>query len=356
MPLNFDTPPRSICLLRLSALGDVTHVLPLVRQLQQQWPKTQISWIIGRLEAEMINGLHDVELIVYDKNSGRTGRRQLKQQLAQRSFDLLLHLQVALRASLISRWINAPIKLGFDRARARDFQWLFSSHKIAAQSQQHVLDGFFGFLQAVGISPQAPQWSLPIPAEAIEFAQQQLASDQPILVINPCSSNRSRNFRNWSAKRYAQVAQHANERHGMQVVLTGSPHPIETEMAAAIQAKSNLPIINLVGKTRIKQLLAVLNRASVVISPDTGPAHMANALGKPVIGLYASSNPKRTGPYNSLHWSVNRYPDAVKTYLHKDESEVRWGQRVRHPETMLLIQTAEVIEKLDAILAWQTKG
>ncbi|MDQ7016310.1 MAG: glycosyltransferase family 9 protein [Gammaproteobacteria bacterium] len=354
MPLTFTAPPRSICLLRLSALGDVSHVLPMVRQLQQQWPETKISWIIGSLEAEMIDGLTNIELIIYNKKSGKAGRQQLKRQLAERNFDLLLMMQVALRASLISRWIKAPLKLGFDRRRARDFQWLFSNRKIAAQSQQHVLDGFFGFLTTLGIPAQAPQWHLPLPTEAIEFAQQRLPENQPILIINACSSNRSRNFRNWSADRYAQVAQHAHQ-HGMKVVLSGSPHPIEIEMAAEIQNSSSVPIINLVGKTRIKQLLAVLARASVVISPDTGPAHMANALGTPVIGLYASSNPKRTGPYNALPWCVNRYPDALKKYLNKTESEVRWGQRVRHPEAMLLIQVKEVTEKLDALLAWQAQ-
>jgi len=139
-------PPESLCLLRLSAIGDVTHIVPIVRTLERHWPETRITWIIGRLEAELVQDIPGIEFIVFDKQQSLQAYQKLKKELHHRRFDLLLHMQASLRAGIASTCIKAPIKLGFDRQRARDFQWLFTSHKIAAGPRQHVLDGFFGFL------------------------------------------------------------------------------------------------------------------------------------------------------------------------------------------------------------------
>src|SRR5690606_23406469 len=100
-------PPRSICLLRLSALGDVTHVLPLVHTLQRAWPGVALTWIIGKGEQRLLEGLPGVEFVVYDKKTGRAGMRALRRQLAGREFDALLLMQLALRANLLSRAVRA---------------------------------------------------------------------------------------------------------------------------------------------------------------------------------------------------------------------------------------------------------
>jgi len=104
---------------------------------------------------------------------------------------------------------------------------------------------------------------------------------------------------------------------------------------------------NLVGKTSLKQLAALIDSADLVICPDSGPAHMATAFSTPVLGLYATSNPDRTGPYASRELTANRYPDAVQKFLGKSVQQLRWGQRVRHPDAMDLITVEEVIAKLD---------
>jgi len=132
---------------------------------------------------------------------------------------------------------------------------------------------------------------------------------------------------------------------GARVVLTGGRSELELEYGTALAADGAAD--NLIGKTSLKQLAALIAAADLVICPDSGPAHMATAFATPVLGLYATSNPDRTGPYASRELTVNRYPDAVRQYLGKSVQQLRWGQRVRHPDAMDLITADEVIGKID---------
>ena len=342
--------PNSVCILRLSALGDVSHIVPVVRTIQAQWPSTKITWIIGKLEHALVENIEDIEFIVFDKSRGWAANTEVWKQLRGRRFDVLLHMQAALRASVLSSRIRAKVKVGFDRARARDGQWLFTNRKIEARPNQHVIDGFFGFLDAIGINEHVKRWDIPISEQDEEFARSRLG-DKPTLVINACSSSRARNFRNWRAERYAAVIDYAQKSYGLNIVLTGGPTDIEREMADSIVDKASDDVTNLVGQTTISQLYAVLAAARVVVAPDTGPTHLASAAGTPVIGLYASSNPLRTGPYNSRQWVVNQYPAAVEKYLHKSVDDVRWGQRVRDPAALDLLGFDQVIAMLDKVMA-----
>lgn len=342
-------PPRKVCVLRLSAIGDVCHTLPVVRTLQDHWPETHITWIVGTLEHSLLDGIPGIEFLPFDKRGGFAGWRCLYGQLSKHRYDALLHMQVALRASAISLGVRAPLRLGYDRARAKDLQWLFTNRRIAAREREHVMDGLFGFAEALGAPRGRPRWDIPVSAADAAFAETQVNA-HPTLIISPCSSQRARNFRNWPAERYIAVARYAMERHGMHVIVTGGPSALERDYGARIAAA--LPgSVNLVGATTLKQLFALLARASVLVSPDSGPVHMANAAGTPVIGLYATSDPERTGPYNQREWTVNRYPDAVRKFLGKDVEAVRFGQRVRHPDAMDLITVEDVTRKLDRLVA-----
>lgn len=326
-------------------------MVPVIRTLRNAWPACNITWVIGRLEASLVGDLPGVEFIIFDKARGFRAFREVRTILKKRHFDVLLHMQVAMRASLISLFVKAPIKLGFDKAHAHDHQWLFTNHRIAPKPNRHVLDGFFGFTEAMGIHQRQLHWDIPIPEDVAKFADNQLPTGNPLLVINPCSSQRTRNWRNWPAERYAAIADYAHDRHGMHVVLTGGPGPRELQMATDIIHHAAHPVINLVGRTSLKEMLAVLQRATLVIAPDTGPAHMAIAAGTPVIGLYASSNPLRTGPYMSQHYVVNKYPEALRKYSQKTVETAKWGERVRHPDVMDLITVEDVKAMLDKVIA-----
>ncbi len=340
--------------MRLSAVGDVCNAVPLVRTLQKHWPATRITWVVGQLEATLVGDIPGIEFIIFNKRDGWRAFQRLRKNLQGRSFDVFLHIQAALRASIASLAIKAPLRIGFDRGQARDFQWWFCNQHIADIVRGHVLDGFMGFAEFLGIPDRTLQWDIPIPAAARAFAREHIGDSERALVISPCSSQRARNWRNWSVAHYARIADYAARQHGLKVILTGGPTEIEHTSGREIRALADSRVTSLIGATSLKQLLALLSRASLLVCPDSGPAHMATAVGLPVIGLYATSNPLRTGPYLSQQWVVNKYPDATRKYLGKDWSELRWGARVRHPDAMSLIRPEDVMEKMDQLLSAQT--
>lgn len=345
--LSFPQPPHSICILRLSAIGDITHVLPIIATLQAQWPQTRITWIIGKAEYQLVKSIQNIEFIVFNKNNGIREFLQLRKRLAGREFDLLLMMQVALRASLASMLIKAPLKVGYDRARSRDFQHLFCNRLIEGPARVHVLDTFFQFLQTIGIAERNMNWLLQVPPDDAEFALDIIGSKRCV-VINPCSSSRKNNWRNWAQERYTEIIDHLHSLDVL-VVLTGGPDRLEIAMAEEISETCKTAPLNLVGKTTLTQLFAVIDRAVCVIAPDTGPAHIGTVAGTPVIGLFASSNPERTGPYASLDWTINAYPQALKKFSNKTVEEASWGERIRHPQVMDLV-TVDAVKKNLAML------
>ncbi len=346
MSLPLTRPPESLCLLRLSAVGDVCHALPVIRSLQKAWPQTRLTWVIGKQEHSLLAGMEDVEFIIFDKSAGISAYRELKRQMRGRHFEVLLHMQMSLRASLASLLIPARIRLGFDRQRANDLQWLFTNHKIPHRDRQHVVDSFFGFIETLGVRDRQLEWNIPVSEQDRQTAQTMLPN-RPCAVISPCSSQA---YRNWSIDRYASIADYLNETHGLDVVLTGGPSAIEREYANGICRQARHRPIDLVGKTSLPQLLVILEQARLVISPDSGPAHMATAVHTPVVGLYATTNPDRAGPYLSLPWVVNRYPEAIETKYGKSVAEVPWGTRVRDEGTMDRIAVDDVVEKIEQAL------
>ncbi len=348
--------PESMCVIRLSAVGDVCHTLPVVRTLQAAWPKTRITWIIGKLEASLVGDIPGIEFIIFDKSKGLGAHAALRRALKGRRFDLLLHMQMSLRASVASLNVKAPLRLGFDRERAHDLQWLFTNMRIPHRDRQHVMDSLFGFSEALGIAEHLLRWDIPLPATAEAFAAQQLPGDQPTLIISPCANLRFRNWRSWQPEHYAALADHAAAKHGMRVYVTGGRSEIERAYGERITALSKTGANDLVGKTSLKELLALLARATVLVSPDSGPVHMATAAGTPVIGLYATTNPDRAGPYLSQRWRVDRYPDALKQFDGLTPETAPWGTRVRDPKAMDCIQVADVTRKLDELMAARVRG
>jgi len=321
--------------------------VPIVRTLQQAWPATQLTWIIGRSEARLMRLLEGVEFITVDKRATLGGFTALRAALAGRRFEVLLHMQLALRASLLSACVPARVKLGFDRARARELQWLFTNARIAARTREHVLDSFFGFPAALGISERLLRWDLRLPPEAQAYGQQLIPDGRPTLVISPCSSHP---LRNWRAARYAALAEHAIGRHGMRVILAGGPGESERLMAAAIEQSCRVPLSNQIGKDTLPELLGLLARARVLVSPDSGPVHMATMVGTPVIGLYAATNPARSGPYLSGRWCVDAYAEAARRFRGCEPEELPWTHKIEEPGVMDLIQVDQVTGKLDELL------
>jgi len=344
--------PASICVLRLSALGDVCNAVAAIQSIQKSFPECAITWVVGKLEHSLVEGLDGIEFIVFDKKQN-SAIKNFKQAMRGRKFDVLLHMQVAARANRLATLIPAKRKIGYDWQRAKEGHSLVINSRIPSlphnSPRQHVLDSFFDFAMKLGVRSDEcypPEWNIPTSVADKEFASLTIPAGAQTMVICPAASKRERC---WPAERYADIA-HYIHRRGINVVLCGGPSDLDHELAQGIIKHSRIPITNLIGKTSLKQLYCLLGRALFVLAPDTGPLHLANAAGTPVVGLYAHSNPARTGPYNSQSYVANAYLGQLQRQYGKTPEFVKWGQRVHGSELMLDITVKQVCEKIDTLL------
>lgn len=333
--------PLKICLLRLSAIGDVCHTLAVVQAIQRQYPNAEITWIIGKTEATLINGIPNVELISYDKKSGWKGVIALWKQLSCKRFDFLLNMQTAFRASLLSLGIKAKQKIGFNKDRAREGQWLFTNQKVEMVDSPHILDGQMMFAKAIGVEHLNAEWNLPVSQQDLDYSAQFIDKSRLNVLIAPCSSKREKD---WLPERYAEVATFLGKQN-INVLIAGSPS--EYEMATATKICKLAPNChNLAGKTNLKQLTALIKQVDLVISSDSGPAHIATTQHTPIIGLYAIHNPLRTGPYRDLDKVVSVYDEAIFESYGKSWKELPWATKAKGDNLMNRITVEQVISKV----------
>ena len=346
--LPLSEPPESLFILRFSALGDVTNIVPVVRSIQKFWPMTRITWCLASLEARLLGDIPGIETVPFDKSRGWRAHSGLRQAIRGRRFDALMHAQYSMRSNLASLCVKSPIRLGYDRDRSKDFHGLFITHRIPRVSGQHVVDSYFSFAETLGVAGRDLRWDIPVADEDREFARARIPDNEPTLIVSPCSSHA---LRNWPPERYAKVADYAAFRHGFRIVLCGGPSEAERKYGDAIEAAMSESPHNLIGKDTVKKLLALLERATLLMTVDSGPMHMATAAGTPVLGLHAASNPDRSGPYLSRQWCVNRYDDAARKFLKKPASSLKWGTKIEYPGVMDLVTIEDVKERLDAFVA-----
>ena len=337
---------RSLCLLRLSAIGDVCHAVAMVQAIQKHYPDLAITWVIGKVEYQLLKHLPGIEFVIFDKSKGWRSYTQLRSDLKSQRFDVLLHMQVALRATMASLMIKADVRVGFDKARAKEGQWLVTNHSVEPLATPHVLDGFMGFAKAIGVTDLTPRWDIPVPQSDTDFASQ-LIGDAKVMVICAAASKAERN---WLPERYAAAADYAISQ-GYKVMLCGGPTVLEKNLADVIQSHSQHTFDNQVGKTSLTQLLALLKQACFVLAPDTGPLHMAVTQGTPVIGLYAHSNPGRTGPYCYRDYTVSVYQEVVAQQV---DGDVKWGKRAKGEHLMAMIETDDVIKSMKKLIEERT--
>jgi heptosyltransferase I len=346
--MNPDRSPQSLCLVRLSALGDVVLVLPLVRLLRRRWPEAKITWIVGKGVFPALAGLaaEGIEFVVIDKPRGLGDYLALRRRFSGRTFDALLCLQASWRANWIYPCLRARRKIGFGADRAKDFHRFFVGEGLPP-ARPHLADGFLQFAEALGLPfPSEIEWGLPVAPEAAAWADGVLPKGS-FAALSPCASKPERD---WPVDRYAAVVRALRER-GLPVVLLGGPSPREREVADAIlRASGDASVLDLVGKTRIPQLVAALARCRLLIAPDTGAVHIATACGRPVVGLYAVAPASRTGPYRKTEFCVDRFEEAVRTFQGREPAQTAWAHRVHDPRAMSLIATEDVIARIDLIL------
>ncbi|EKK9986972.1 glycosyltransferase family 9 protein [Vibrio vulnificus] len=342
----FTSAPSSLCILRLSAIGDVCNTIATVQAIQKQWPDTHITWVTGKLEAQLLQAIDGVEVIVFDKKAGLDGYKSLWKQLKGHKFDALLHMQYAIRASVATLGIKAKYKLGFSSDRSQDFQTLFTNVKVPSPSSLHVADGLMAFAHQIGVPQSELTWSLSYSEQDANWAEAKLQTGKPNLLLVPGASKA---YKNWNAEGYVDVINHAREK-GWNVILAGSPAKVEVDLAERIQSLLAKPCLNLVGESSIMQMLALIDKVEMVIAPDTGPAHMASAMQTPIIGLYAHHNPVRVGPYNYLKYTVSVYEETIFAETGKTSQELSWRTRAKDEKAMDRITSDRVMTMFDQVV------
>ena len=326
-----------VAIVMMSAVGDAVHVLPVICALKRRYPAAHITWVLQPGPATLVRG-HDAvnEIVLFERSRGWRGFLDVRRELSTRQFDLVLNLQVYFKAGIITSFTNAPVKLGFDRARARDLNWLFTTHRIPARPIQHVQDQYFEFLAALGVEREPVEWRLgPWPDERAwqrNFLEQ---FDRPIVPIVVATSKPEKD---WPPERWAVVCDALAGDFGLAPVLVGGRTDREQHAERVIRSTARTAPFSALG-SGLRNLVSILDGAAFVLSPDTGPLHMSVALARPVISLIGYSNPRRVGPYRQFRdLVIDAYGDPGEDYA------ATMGSR---PGRMTRITVRDVLEKVE---------
>ena len=337
---------ENICVLRTSSLGDICHMLPFIFTIRKEYPNAKISWVIGKNEADFIGNINGIQYIVFDRNNTLKSYFSIYKKLKKIKFDVMFIMQVSLRANIISLLIESKIKIGYDLNRSSDLHSIFSNKKIQSSKHSHVVDVFLSFLNVLSIEKSnfIYKWDIEERITKKQLFKKFFELQDKYFVLSPCS--RSAN-RNWLVDRYAAVADYININFGIQCVLSSSSNSFEEEFVKDIISSMKSKPLNLSGRTNLHELYSLVKNSELLISPDSGPIHIATCAGKPAIGLYGVTNTVRAGPYNSRDLCIDKYNEALLKYKGLESHQAKWRYKNNNKNVMSLISTEEVIEKID---------
>jgi lipopolysaccharide heptosyltransferase I len=299
MLIAFSSAPARILIVKPSAIGDVVHTLPVLNLLRKTFPDAEISWLATPAVAGILEGHPQLDrVILFDRKAlsrgwwrpgGYARIRSLLQSLRRPGFDLVIDLQGLFRSGLLTRITGAPNRVGF--AAARELAPMFYTDRVEVGSpEQHALERYLTLAESVGCGRSPVEFQFPTD-DADRVAVDAMLPDAGGYVVLLPSTNWP--TKRWPAEYFAELVGPLYSRFGLTSVVAGGPDALE---AARLMPNA----INLVGKTSLRQLVALFERAALVIANDTGPMHIAAALGRPLVTPYGPTNPVRTGPFGRM--------------------------------------------------------
>ena len=308
---------KNILITKPSSLGDIVLALPALRALRMSFPEAKISWLIRPEFAELIeNHPHLNEIITFDRkllgkawfHPGAFGALiSLIRKLRRSKFDVVFDFQGLFRTASLA-WLSG-CKLRFGMANAREFATFFYTHKVPQDIESiHMVDYYLKIIQAAGASDFGVEFVFPQNPGAEDSVGRLLAShtleDNYAVLI----SGSAHQEKCWPPERFAQLADKISSQYGLSIVATGSAS--EVGIVEKVKENANVPIASLAGQTSLSQLAALLKRAKLVVSNDTGPGHIAAALGVPLVLMFGRANPIRLEPYRRKHCVMAIEPDG----------------------------------------------
>jgi lipopolysaccharide heptosyltransferase I len=303
-------PPERILIVKPSSLGDVIHALPVAVALKEAFPAAKVDWVVSRAYAELVAAQPCVDdVLLFDR--GRWGGRgfwrnrrewwQLVGALRSANYDVAIDLQGLARSALLTRASGAAVRLGL--ARAREFGRLgYTVTVTPREPEAHAVERYLQVLRALGVAPPAePRFALSIPEEARQRVESELARElvtESILCVAPGARWETKR---WPAERFAEAARRLAEEappgRGVRIIVVGTEE--DRPLAQGICARVGEQALDWTGRTSLVELAALLHRSALLLTNDSGPMHLAAALGTPVVAVFGPTNPGRTGPYQA---------------------------------------------------------
>lgn len=325
--------PSRILIIKLGAIGDVVHSLPVLATLRACHPKAHLTWAVEEKAAPVLKGNRDLnELILLERKKMSEGLGvfyfgRWLQEVRKKSFDVALDLHNLFKTGIIAYVSHAPVRIGFRKLREGNF--LFMNRRVKPQPHyRHAVEKYLSLLEPLDI--QEAQWVRRFPLtwnsrdeEVAErfWTLQGFAQKDPVVAMNPGANWPSKR---WMPDRYAKVADQLTKQRGIRVLILWGPGEISLAHAVA-GAMTEKAVVAL--ETNLKQLMALIKRCRLLISGDSGPLHIAAALGVPTVGLFGPSDPKRNGPYGKGHVVIeSSFPPA--THYQIKERGKRWMEAI----------------------------
>jgi ADP-heptose:LPS heptosyltransferase len=289
--------PSRILIVLHGAIGDVIRALPLALRVRRNLPRAHIAWAVEPPAAPLLAGHPAIdERIVFRRDLGARAFVLFLREIRRGRFELTLDLQRHLKSGIVSRASGAPRRIGFHRTNTKEGNWLFNTETVPPQRHwSSKLEQYLAFADYLGLDASAPVefgFALDRAEEARVDALLGQRSD-PFVVAFVGSTWESRW---WFAEATAEVLRAVRERHGLSAVIVGAPGA-EQRFAAEIESLAGGGIVNLAGRTTLRDLIGVLGRARAAFGPDCGPMHLAAAVGTPVVSLWGATSPERSAPH-----------------------------------------------------------
>lgn len=312
-------PAERIALIKPSALGDIIHCLPVLTALRQRYPHAHITWVVNRVYEPLLRGHRDLDdILPFDRRASHRGwlaaaRSWLRflGELRRRRFDLVVDLQGLSRTAVMVLATGARRRVGLSTAR-EGATWTYTDViPVADFNALHAVERCWLAAEAFGIGDVPRQFHIPIPADARRWADEiTRGQPRPWLMIGPGARWPTKR---WPPEYFAALAGRARAEFGGTIFFVGGGD--ETPLAEAVQARLPGSAHDLTGRTTLPRLAALLERADVMLANDTGPLHLAAALGRPVVAPYTCTKVRLNGPYGAERGAVEATVPCQGSYV-----------------------------------------
>jgi heptosyltransferase-1 len=329
-------------IVRLSSLGDIIFTLPMLAALRDTFCRSHIAWVVNERWKPLLEGNPDLNDIITLPNSSISAFFKCGKRLRENNYTCVFDVQGLYKSALLAKLTHVKQRIGYSFSYAREGAASLLYTQRVKPATKHMVDMNLELAAAAGAKIGAPRFPLTIPGEAQSTISQFLASTRisRYVVLSPGGGWLSKL---WPPDRFGELALKLWETYGFRIIVNCGPGETELAEIVVATATSALPIMVQYG---VPEMMALLRGAELVVAADSGPLHLANALGTPVVGLFGPTSPDRNGPYGGRDIVVRNLDDADTTYKRENS----------YSEEMCSITVEQVMEAVEQRLAQRASG